>query len=100
MITGWSSLQLIHNCNNVITILTVAQYLPVLSVICTTAVDWFLIIWELLLASENVKLKYSFSSTNSSQLSDKLKYPTISPALIVMLNGSEWKSTDDPVRIL
>ena len=54
---------------------------------------------ELLLVSVNVILKVSNPSTSSSQVTDTLALPSVAPALIVIVNGLELKSTPDPVTV-
>ena len=45
-----------------------------------------------------VTSKVSDPSTSSSQVTAILALPSVSPASIVILNGSELKSTPDPVK--
>ena len=54
---------------------------------------------ELLLVSVNVISKVSIPSTSSSQVTDTLALPSLAPALIVIVNGLELKSTPDPITI-
>ena len=54
---------------------------------------------ELLLVSANVILKVSNPSTSSSQVTDTLALPSVAPALIVIVNGLELKSTPDPITV-
>ena len=54
---------------------------------------------ELLVLSVNVILKVSNPSTSSSQVTDTLALPSVAPALIVILNGLELKSTPDPITV-
>ena len=54
---------------------------------------------ELLLVSANVILKVSNPSTSSSQVTDTLALPLVAPALIVVVNGLELKSTPDPITV-
>ena len=49
-------------------------------------------------ANVNVISNVSDPSTSSSQVTAILALPSVSPALIVILNGSELKSTPDPVK--
>ena len=54
---------------------------------------------ELLLVSVNVISKVSNPSTSSSQVTNILALPSVSPALIVIVNGLELKSTPDPITV-
>ena len=51
-------------------------------------------------ANVNVISNVSDPSTSSSQVTAILALPSVAPALIVILNGSESKSTPDPMRLL
>ena len=50
-----------------------------------------------LLVIVNVMSKVSDPSTSSSQVTAILALPSVAPALIVTVNGSELKSTPDPM---
>ena len=50
-----------------------------------------------LLVNVNVMSKVSNPSTSSSQVTAILALPSVAPASIVILNGSELKSTPNPV---
>ena len=54
---------------------------------------------ELLFVSVNVISKVSNPSTSSSQVTDTLTLPSVAPALIVIVNGLELKSTPDPITV-
>ena len=54
---------------------------------------------ELLFVSVNLISKVSNLSTSSSQVTDTLALPSVAPALIVILNGLELKSTPDPITV-
>ena len=51
------------------------------------------------LVMANVILNVSKSSTTSSQVTDTLALPSVAPAFIVIVNGSELKSTPDPITV-
>jgi len=51
------------------------------------------------LVMANVILNISKSSNSSSQVTDTLALPSVAPAFIVIVNGSELKSTPDPTTV-
>ena len=67
--------------------------------ICPSHISLPNFILELLLVSVNVISKVSNPSTSSSQVTDMLALPSVAPALIVILNGLELKSTPDPITV-
>ena len=54
---------------------------------------------ELLLVTVNIISKLSNPSVTLSQLTDTLALPSVAPALIVIVNGLELKSTFDPITV-
>ena len=54
---------------------------------------------ELLLVTVNSISKVSNPSVTLSQLTDTLALPSVAPALIVIVNGLELKSTFDPITV-
>ena len=54
---------------------------------------------ELSLVMVNVMSKVSNPSVILSQVTDTLALPSVVPAFIVILNGSELKSTPDPITV-
>ena len=54
---------------------------------------------ELLLVIVNLISKLSNASVTLSQVTDTLALPTVAPALIVIVNGLELKSTPDPITV-
>ena len=67
--------------------------------ICPTDVSLPNVTPDTLLVNVNLISKLSNLSTSSSQVTDILVLPSIAPALIVIVNGLELKSTPDPVKI-
>ena len=54
---------------------------------------------ELLLVTVNIISKLSNPSVTLSQLTDTLALPSVAPALIVIVNGLELKSSPDPITV-
>ena len=54
---------------------------------------------ELLLVIVNLISKISNPSVTLSQVTDTLALPSVAPALIVIVNGLELKSTPDPIIV-
>ena len=54
---------------------------------------------ELLLVTVNLISKVSNTSVPLSQLTDTLALPSVAPALIIIVNGLELKSTPDPITV-
>ena len=54
---------------------------------------------ELLLVTVNLISKLSNPSVTLSQLTDTLALPSVAPALIVIVNGLELKSSPDPITV-
>ena len=54
---------------------------------------------EMLLVIVNLMSKVSNPSVILSQVTDTLALPTVAPALIVILNGLELKSTPGPITV-
>ena len=54
---------------------------------------------ELLLVTVNLISKVSNPSVTLSQVTDTLALPSVAPALIVIVNGLELKSTPDPITV-
>ena len=52
-----------------------------------------------LLVRVNLISKVSDPSTSSSQVTDILPLPSVAPAMIVIVNGSELKSVPDPIHV-
>ena len=75
-------------------------YVPVLSVIFPSAVLLPNDIPELLLIKVNVKSNVSNPSTTSFHITDILPLPSVAPALILIVNELESKSTPDPMTTL
>ena len=73
--------------------------LPVLSLICPSHVSLPNVTPELLLVNVNVISKVSNPSVTLSQVTDTLALPSVAPALIVILNELELKSTPDPITV-
>ena len=67
--------------------------------ICPSHVSLPNITLELLLVSVNVISKVSNPSTSSSQVTNTLALPSVTPALIVIVNELELKSTPDPITV-
>ena len=63
--------------------------------ICPSQVSLPNVIPELLLVIVNLISKVSNPSVTLSQLTDTLALPSVAPALIVIVNGLELKSTPD-----
>ena len=74
-------------------------HVPVLSMICPSHVSLPNVTPELLLVTVNLISKVSNPSLTLSQLTDTLALPSVTPALIVIVNGSELKSTPDPITV-
>ena len=54
---------------------------------------------KLLLVTVNLISKISNPSVTLSQVTDTLVLPSVVPALIVIVNGLESKSTPDPITL-
>ena len=54
---------------------------------------------EMLLVIVNLMSKVSNPSVILSQVTNTLALPTVAPALIVIVNGLELKSTPDPITV-
>ena len=67
--------------------------------ICPSQVSLPNVIPELLLVIVNLISKVSNPSVTLSQLTDTLALPSVAPALIVIVNGFELKSTPDPITV-
>ena len=67
--------------------------------ICPSHVSLPNVIPELLLVIVNLISKVSNPSVTLSQLTDTLALPSVAPALIVIVNGLELKSTPDPITV-
>ena len=82
----------IYACKHII-------YVPVLSIICPSHMSLPNVTPELLLVTVNPISKVSNPSVTLSQLTDTLALPSVVPALIVIVNGLELKSTPDPITV-
>ena len=74
-------------------------YVPVLSMICPSDVFLPSLNPVLPLVMVNVILNISNPSVTLSQVTDTLALPSVAPALIVIVNGLELKSTPDPITV-
>ena len=66
--------------------------------ICPTDVSLPTVTPDILLVNVNLISKVSNPSVTLSQVTDTLALPLVAPALIVIVNGLELKSTPDPIQ--